>query len=75
MRRTQSVRNHAKSISSATGSDELSVLKESDDGLEDVLRRQLLEKDKENDKVRNNVPYKCAHFLTSRSSYRARFCS
>lgn len=31
--------------------DDLGVLRESDETLEDVLRRQLLEKDKENDKV------------------------
>lgn len=50
MRRTQSVRQYGKP-SLAMGGDELGVLRESEETLEDVLRRQLLEKDKENDKV------------------------
>jgi hypothetical protein len=35
----------------ALGTDDLGVLKEGEESNEDVLRRQLLEKDRENDKV------------------------
>ena len=51
MRRAQSVRHYARS-SLAPGADDLGVLKE-DESVEDVLRRQLLEKDRECDKVCN----------------------
>ncbi|KAI0347927.1 hypothetical protein BDW22DRAFT_1350033 [Trametopsis cervina] len=55
MRRSQSVRNHAKASSVAVGSEDLGILRESDDTLEDVLRRQLQEKDRENDKLKNQL--------------------
>lgn len=54
MRRTQSVRHHGKPSLAMSG-DDLGVLRESEETLEDVLRRQLLEKDKENDKVSKPV--------------------
>ena len=50
MRRAQSVRN-APRPSGMLVTDDLGVLKEVDESAEDVLRRQLLEKDRENDKV------------------------
>lgn len=49
MRRAQSVRNYARP-SFAPGADDLGVLRE-DEPVEDTLRRQLLDKDRENDKV------------------------
>jgi hypothetical protein len=55
MRRAQSVRhyNRASTSTAATGSDDLGVLKEvSEESTEVTLRRQLLEKEKQNDKVR-----------------------
>ena len=48
MRRSQTVRNHAKASSLAVGSDDLGALRENEDN-EDILRRQLLEKDREKD--------------------------
>lgn len=62
MRRAQSSRHYPKP-SLALGADDLGMLKENpDESIEDVLRRQLLEKDRENDKVhtpsfslRNNI--------------------
>jgi hypothetical protein len=51
MRRAQSVRSSARP-SLALGTDELGALREGDESNEDVLRRQLLDKDRENDKVR-----------------------
>jgi hypothetical protein len=50
MRRAQSVRN-APRPSGMLVTDDLGVLKEADESAEDGLRRQLLEKDRENDKV------------------------
>ena len=50
VRRTQSVRNHQK-VASMYGADDLGVLKEGEDSVEGALRTQLLEKDRENDKV------------------------
>ena len=52
MRRAQSVRHHVRPSSLALGTDDLGVLKEGDESNEDVLRRQLLDKDRENDKVK-----------------------
>ena len=55
MRRAQSVRHYTRLSTSAaaTGSDDLGVLKEvPEESTEVALRRQLLEKEKENDKVR-----------------------
>ena len=50
MRRAQSVRHYGRP-SLALGADDLGVLKEGDESNEDVLRRQLIDKDRENDKV------------------------
>lgn len=50
MRRAQSVKNYARP-SLALASDDLGVLREGDETNEDVLRRLLLEKDRENDRV------------------------
>ncbi|KAG6901582.1 hypothetical protein C0995_010252 [Termitomyces sp. Mi166 len=50
MRRAQSVRNYPRP-SLALGADDLGVLREGDETNEDVLRRQLLDKDRENDKA------------------------
>lgn len=56
MRRTQSVRNHAKAASIAANNDDLGVLRENEEGAEETsLRRQLLEKDRENDGVRAHL--------------------
>ncbi|GBE77592.1 hypothetical protein BKA93DRAFT_781660 [Sparassis latifolia] len=55
MRRAQSVRHYARP-SLALGADDLGMLKESpDESIEDVLRRQLLEKDRENDKLQTQI--------------------
>jgi hypothetical protein len=52
MRRAQSVRHYTRAPVSTTGTDDLGVLKEVPEESTDVaLRRQLLEKSKENDKV------------------------
>ena len=52
MRRTQSVRNHPNNKSTIITSDDLGILRETgDESMEDVLRRQLVEKDRENDRV------------------------
>ncbi|KAI0778859.1 hypothetical protein BD413DRAFT_119952 [Trametes elegans] len=53
MRRAQSVRHYARP-SLAAGADDLGVLKE-DESVEDVLRRQLLEKDRECDRLRVQI--------------------
>lgn len=50
MRRAQSVRHYGRP-SLALGADDLGVLREGDESNEDILRRQLLDKDRENDKV------------------------
>ncbi|KAI0706178.1 hypothetical protein BC835DRAFT_1516556 [Cytidiella melzeri] len=55
MRRTHSGRNHAKAHSLAVGNDDLSVLKETEDGLEDILRRQVIEQDRVNDKLQSQI--------------------
>ena len=55
VRRAQSVRHYTRATVTAatTGTDDLGVLKEvSEESSEVTLRRQLLEKDRENDKVR-----------------------
>jgi hypothetical protein len=51
MRRAQSVRHYARP-SLALAADDLGMLREGDESNEDVLRKQLLDKDRENDKVR-----------------------
>ncbi|KAI8990643.1 hypothetical protein BD414DRAFT_484351 [Trametes punicea] len=53
MRRAQSVRHYGRP-SLAVGADDLGVLKE-DESLEDVLRKQLLEKDRECDKLQSQI--------------------
>ena len=66
MRRAQSVRHYTRATVSATttGTDDLGVLKEvPEESTEVTLRRQLLEKDRENDKVRellNSSPQRIA---------------
>jgi len=58
MRRAQSVRHYTRATASAatTGMDDLGVLKEvSEESTEVTLRRQLLEKDRENDKLRDQI--------------------
>ena len=51
MRRAQSVRHYARP-SIALASDDLGMLREGAETDEDILRRQLIEKDRECDKVR-----------------------
>lgn len=52
MRRAQSVRNHANGRPSLQlGMDDLGILTEGDERPEDGLRKKLLEKDRENDRV------------------------
>jgi hypothetical protein len=51
MRRAQSVRHYARP-SLALAADDLGMLREGDESNEDVLRKQLLDKDRENDKAR-----------------------
>ncbi|TFK90073.1 hypothetical protein K466DRAFT_517755 [Polyporus arcularius HHB13444] len=53
MRRAQSVRNHARP-SLALGADDLGVLKE-DESVEGVLRKQLLDKDRECDRLQIQI--------------------
>ncbi|KAL4068847.1 hypothetical protein V8B97DRAFT_1872678 [Scleroderma yunnanense] len=50
MRRAQSVRTYIRP-SPALGTDDLGVLRESEESTEESLRKQLLEKDRENDKL------------------------
>ncbi|THU93207.1 hypothetical protein K435DRAFT_725660 [Dendrothele bispora CBS 962.96] len=54
MRRAQSVRNYTRPTL-ALGADDLGVLREGDESNEDVLRRQLLEKDRECDRLQNQI--------------------
>ena len=51
MRRAQSVRHYSRP-SIAQGVDDLGLLREDDDSVEDVLRKQLMDKERECDKVR-----------------------
>lgn len=50
MRRAQSVRHYGRP-SIVQGTDDLGLLKETDESPEEALRRELIEKDRENDKV------------------------
>lgn len=51
------------------GSDDLSMLREEpDDSPEDALRRQLIEKDRENDKVSLFIPSLGSSFINIRVS-------
>ena len=66
MRRAQSVRHYTRSststVTGATGTDDLGVLKEvPEESTEVTLRRQLLEKEKENDKVRRFLNFAAAY--------------
>ncbi|KAF8641011.1 hypothetical protein AX17_000656 [Amanita inopinata Kibby_2008] len=54
MRRSQTTRHHPRP-SIALAADDLGVLREGDETNEDVLRRQLLDKDRENDKLRDQI--------------------
>ncbi|KAF8195065.1 hypothetical protein BJ912DRAFT_876291 [Pholiota molesta] len=54
MRRAQSVRHYARP-SLALAADDLGILREGDESNEDVLRKQLLEKDRECDKLQMTV--------------------
>ncbi|KAJ7066457.1 hypothetical protein C8F01DRAFT_1052571 [Mycena amicta] len=54
MRRAQSVRNHGRP-SLAFGADDLGVLREGNETNEDVLRRQLIDKDRENDRLKSQI--------------------
>ena len=51
MRRAQSVRHYSRP-SIAQGADDLGILREDEDSVEDVLRKQLMDKERECDKVR-----------------------
>ncbi|KAI6031003.1 hypothetical protein EDC04DRAFT_74149 [Pisolithus marmoratus] len=56
MRRTQSVRTYNKQPSASILADDLGVLREtSEESVEDVLRKQLLDKDRENDKLQTTI--------------------
>ncbi|KAF4612454.1 hypothetical protein D9613_004415 [Agrocybe pediades] len=55
MRRVQSVRTYAARPSLALAADDLGVLREGDETNEDVLRRQLLEKDRECDRLQMSI--------------------
>jgi len=56
MRRAQSVRHYTRPSVPTTGTDDLGVLKEiPEESTEVLLRRQLLEKEKENDKLRDQI--------------------
>ena len=54
MRRAQSVRHYARP-SLALASDDLGMLREGAESDEDVLRKQLIEKDRECDRVRHTI--------------------
>ncbi|KAF9225154.1 hypothetical protein BS17DRAFT_778224 [Gyrodon lividus] len=54
MRRAQSVRNYHRS-SLNLGADDLGLIRESDEPIEDTLRRQLRDKERENDKLQTTI--------------------
>ncbi|KAG1742631.1 uncharacterized protein EDB91DRAFT_287616 [Suillus paluster] len=54
MRRAMSVRNYVRPTL-ALAADDLGMLREGDEAIEDVLRRQLLDKDRENDKLQSTI--------------------
>jgi hypothetical protein len=58
MRRAQSVRHYARP-SLALASDDLGMLREGAESDEDVLRKQLIEKDRECDRVRRTITLYC----------------
>jgi len=55
MRRAQSVRSYGRPSSVVLTPDDLGVLREGDESNEDVLRRQLLDKDRENDRLQTQI--------------------
>jgi hypothetical protein len=63
MRRSQTVRHNPRP-SQALNTDDLGILVESDESTEDVLRKQLLEKELENARVSPFVP-QLSQFVTS----------
>ncbi|KAF8837622.1 hypothetical protein BDN67DRAFT_935176 [Paxillus ammoniavirescens] len=54
MRRAQSVRNYHRPSPSVV-TDDLGLIREGDEPTEDMLRRQLLDKDRENDKLQTTI--------------------
>ena len=67
MRRAQSVRHYTRGSVSTIGTDDLGALKEvPEESTEVTLRRQLLEKSKENDKVLGFLNHR--HFDTDLAS-------
>ena len=71
MRRAQSVRHYGRSTQ-AHNTDDLGVLKE-DESVEDVLRRQLLEKDRECDRVRASESQAPGNESNRYHSYKSRY--
>ncbi|KAF9786906.1 hypothetical protein BJ322DRAFT_1052617 [Thelephora terrestris] len=55
MRRAQSVRNHASGRPAFQLTDDMGALTEGDERSQDVLRKKLLETDRENDKLRTQI--------------------
>jgi ATPase subunit of ABC transporter with duplicated ATPase domains len=55
MRRAQSVRSYSRPSSMILPSDDLGVLRENEESNEDILRRQLLDKDRENDRLQTQI--------------------
>lgn len=75
MRRAQSVRHYPRP-SVAQGVDDLGILQEGEESVEDVLRKQLLDKERECDKVRVSTCYtKKNLFFKKKFHYtQIRFC-
>jgi hypothetical protein len=61
------VRNYGRP-SLAIGADDLGVLREGNESDEDILRRQLIDKDRENDRVRVRVIFTSGYVDASYSS-------
>jgi hypothetical protein len=65
MRRAQSVRHYTRASVPTIGTDDLGVVKEvPEESTEVALRRQLLDKSKENDKVCNSSSFKASTLVT-----------
>jgi hypothetical protein len=74
MRRAQSVRHYTRASVPTIGSNDLGVLKEApEESTEVALRRQLLDKSKENDKVCGSSPSFNSHYFVADSF--SSFCS
>ena len=60
MRRAQSVRHYPRPSIAQGGVDDLGILRENEDSepVEDVLRKQLMDKERECDKVHGFLKYK-----------------